>query len=59
MNTFIMLAYVVLWNACGMWAMIHRDDTDERGYFKFQWRFLIWFFMVCALPFVAKWCGLL
>jgi hypothetical protein len=43
----------------GMWAMYHRDDTDKNGYFKFQWRWIVWFIMLLSIPFLAKLCGLL
>lgn len=56
---FLVAIWVVLWCAVFVWGLAHRDDTDENGYFKFQWRFVLWFVMVLLTPFIAKFVGLI
>ena len=29
-----MWIYFILWALCGLWAWLHINDTDEKGYFK-------------------------
>ena len=54
----IFVIYVIIWIFVFLWALAHADDTDENGFFKFQWRFLVWFLMLLSIPFVAKITGL-
>lgn len=43
-----MVVWFLLTGLCGNWAIAHRNDTDEEGNFRFQWRMIIWFLMLCA-----------
>lgn len=36
-----------------VWAWEHRNDVDDEEYFKSQWRFIVWFVMVCLIPFTT------
>lgn len=51
---FLLVVYVVIWGLVFLWAMSRSDDVDENGYFKFQWRFVIWFILVLGTPIIAK-----
>ena len=59
MKKFILVGYVILMMIEFVWAMIHMDDTDENGYGKVQWRFIILLIMLTITPFIAKFSGLI
>lgn len=54
----LMVVYVLVWGLVTVWAIPHAEDTDENGYFKVQWRWLVWFAMVLGLLPFGKICGL-
>lgn len=54
----LMIVYVLIWGLVTVSAIAHAEDTDENGYFKVQWRWLVWLVMVGGLVPFGKICGL-
>ena len=53
------ILWVVIMGLLGFFGLIHRNDTDEKGNFKINWRMLLMFGMFPITPIIARLCGLI
>lgn len=54
----LFVIYIIIWGLVAIWAMAHSEDVDENGYFKVQWRWILFLAMAGGIPAIGKICGL-
>ena len=56
---FLMIPYVLIAYLFGFFGIVHADDVDKNGYFKINWRMIIFICMMMLSLIPAKIFGLL